>query len=129
MMYVIFNRHDYHFEIDLLTFDSELSDRPKAELTKDELDQLEEYEFKHGPLSLINDSMKTKTPVIISLRNNHKIIARVKAFDRHCNMVLENVKELWTERRGNKAENKERFISKLFLRGDSVIVVLKAPMQ
>lgn len=120
---------DTPIEIDILTVGSELSDRPRAELTKDELDQLEEYEFKHGPLSLINDSMKSKTPVIISLRNNHKIIARVKAFDRHCNMVLENVKELWTERRGNKAENKERFISKLFLRGDSVIVVLKAPMQ
>lgn len=117
--------------ITLLTFlsYSELIDRPKAELTSDELEQLEEFEFKHGPLSLINDSMVTKTPVIISLRNNHKIIARVKAFDRHCNMVLENVKELWTEKRGNKSENKERFISKLFLRGDSVIVVLKAPVQ
>lgn len=107
----------------------ELADRPKPELTNDELEQLEEFEFKHGPLSLINDSVVSKTPVIISLRNNHKIIARVKAFDRHCNMVLENVKELWTEKRGNKAENKERFISKLFLRGDSVIVVLKAPVQ
>lgn len=108
---------------------SELIDRPKSELTQEELEQLEEFEFKHGPLSLINDSMVSKTPVIISLRNNHKIIARVKAFDRHCNMVLENVKELWTEKKGKKLMNKERFISKLFLRGDSVIVILKAPIQ
>lgn len=108
---------------------SELIDRPKSELSKEELEQLEEFEFKHGPLSLINDSMLTKTPVIISLRNNHKIIARVKAFDRHCNMVLENVKELWTEKKGKKIMNRERFISKLFLRGDSVIVILKAPVQ
>ncbi|QLG74361.1 hypothetical protein HG535_0G02450 [Zygotorulaspora mrakii] len=107
----------------------ELIDRPKSELSKEELEQLEEFEFKHGPLSLINDSMLTKTPVIISLRNNHKIIARVKAFDRHCNMVLENVKELWTEKKGKKIMNRERFISKLFLRGDSVIVILKAPVQ
>ena len=35
--------------------------------------------------------------VLINVRNNHKLLARVKAFDRHCNMVLENVKELWTE--------------------------------
>ncbi|AQZ12580.1 SMD2 (YLR275W) [Zygosaccharomyces parabailii] len=105
----------------------ELVDRPKSELSSEELEQLEEYEFKHGPLSLINDSILSKTPVIISLRNNHKIIARVKAFDRHCNMVLENVKELWTEKKGKKVVNKERFISKLFLRGDSVIVILKAP--
>lgn len=79
-------------------------------------------------MSLINDAMASNTPVIISLRNNHKIIARVKAFDRHCNMVLENVKELWTEKSGKKTVNRERFVSKLFLRGDSVIVVLKAPM-
>lgn len=83
-------------------------------------------------MSLINDAMMTRTPIIISLRNNHKIIARVKAFDRHCNMVLENVKELWTEKNSKdktQTINKERFISKLFLRGDSVIVILKAPVQ
>lgn len=33
----------------------------------------------------------------IKRRNNHKLLARVKAFDRHCNLVLENVKEMWTE--------------------------------
>lgn len=108
---------------------SALADRPKSELSPEELEQLEEFEFKHGPLSLINDSVITRNPVIISLRNNHKIIARVKAFDRHCNMILENVKELWTEKKGKRVINKERFISKLFLRGDSVIVVLKAPVQ
>lgn len=90
---------------------------------------MEEFEFKHGPMSLINESMISRTPVIISLRNNHKIIARVKAFDRHCNMVLENVKELWTEKRGKNSVNCERFISKLFLRGDSVIVVLRPPLE
>ncbi len=71
----------------------------------------------------------TRNPVIISLRNNHKLIARVKAFDRHCNLVLENVKELWTEKKNKQTINRERFISKLFLRGDSVIVILKAPLQ
>lgn len=110
-------------------YSDQLLDRPKIELTKEELKQLEEFEFKHGPMSLINDAMLSRTPVIISLRNNHKIIARVKAFDRHCNMVLENVKELWTEKERNQTVNKERFISKLFLRGDSVIVILKAPVQ
>jgi small nuclear ribonucleoprotein D2 len=45
-------------------------------------------------------------------------------------MVLENVKEMWTEYPRNakgekqKGVNKDRFISKLFLRGDSVILVL-----
>lgn len=71
---------------------------------------------------------RTHNQVLISCRNNRKLLARVKAFDRHCNMVLENVKEMWTEnaagKRGTKPINKDRFISKMFLRGDSVILVL-----
>jgi small nuclear ribonucleoprotein D2 len=41
-------------------------------------------------------------------------------------MVLENVKEMWTEKGkgSSKGVNKDRFISKMFLRGDSVILVL-----
>ena len=35
--------------------------------------------------------------VLINCRNNRKLLGRVKAFDRHCNMILENVKEFWTE--------------------------------
>ncbi|CAM4619234.1 unnamed protein product, partial [Lepidochelys kempii] len=52
----------------------------------------------------------------------------------HCNMVLENVKEMWTEvpksgkgKKKSKPVNKDRYISKMFLRGDSVIVVLRNP--
>lgn len=109
--------------------------------------------------------------VLINCRNNHKLLGRVKAFDRHCNMILENVTELWTEvglwswagkgfghvhdaacepmsfygcfldtrdaglaalqipktGKGQKASrpvNKDRFINKMFLRGDSVVLVL-----
>lgn len=35
--------------------------------------------------------------MLINCRNNRKLLGRVKAFDRHCNMILENVKEFWTE--------------------------------
>ena len=90
--------------------------------------------------------------MLINCRNNRKLLGRVKAFDRHCNMVLENVKERWTEaravRRGAagpaltrspqvprtgkgqkkaKPVHKDRFITKMFLRGDSVILVLRNP--
>lgn len=99
--------------------------------------------------------------MLINCRNNRKLLGRVKAFDRHCNMVLENVKEMWTEVRhrccaarhtirhstsrplcvspaaqvprtgkGQKKAKpvyKDRFITKLFLRGDSVILVLRNP--
>jgi hypothetical protein len=37
--------------------------------------------------------------VLINCRNNHKLLGRIKAFDRHCNLVLENVREMWTEAR------------------------------
>ena len=48
--------------------------------------------------------------------------------------VLENVKEMWTEQprsgkgaKAARAVNKDRYISKMFLRGDSVILVLRNP--
>ncbi|KAJ5678086.1 uncharacterized protein N7477_003719 [Penicillium maclennaniae] len=129
----------------------DLLNKPKNELTEYEVAQVEEHELTAGPLSLLQTATRTHTQVLISCRNNRKLLARVKAFDRHCNMVLENVKEMWTEKpKGNKGKgvNKDRFISKmyvrasaaicyryrtpvdslfyvlLFLRGDSVILVL-----
>jgi len=41
--------------------------------------------------------IKTLVQVLINCRNNKKLLGRVMAFDRHCNMVLENVREMWTE--------------------------------
>ncbi|PNY25312.1 Small nuclear ribonucleoprotein Sm D2 [Tolypocladium capitatum] len=94
-----------------------------------EIAQLEEHEFSAGPLSILQTAVRQHVQVLISIRNNRKLLARVKAFDRHCNMVLENVKEMWTETSKTesgktKSVNKDRFISKMFLRGDSVILVL-----
>ncbi|KAI8049590.1 small nuclear ribonucleoprotein Sm D2 [Syncephalis plumigaleata] len=106
--------------------------KPKSELTEEELRKLEEEEFNTGPLSVLQQAVRNNTQVLISCRNNHKLLARVKAFDRHCNMVLENVKEMWSEapraakgQKKSKPVNKDRFISKMFLRGDSVILVLR----
>ncbi|KAF7720231.1 U6 small nuclear ribonucleoparticle-associated protein [Penicillium ucsense] len=105
----------------------DLLNKPKSELTEFEVGLVEEHELTAGPLSLLQTATRTHTQVLISCRNNRKLLARVKAFDRHCNMVLESVKEMWTEKpKGNKGKgvNKERFVSKMFLRGDSVILVL-----
>ncbi|KAL9266012.1 putative small nuclear ribonucleoprotein Sm D2 [Drosera capensis] len=84
----------------------------------------EEEEFNTGPLSVLMMSVKNNTQVLINCRNNKKLLGRVRAFDRHCNMVLENVREMWTEvpktgKGKKKAQpvNKDRFISKMFLRG------------
>ncbi|RDH37812.1 hypothetical protein BDQ94DRAFT_135074 [Aspergillus welwitschiae] len=105
----------------------DLLNKPKSELTEYEVSLVEEHELTAGPLSLLQTATRTHTQVLISCRNNRKLLARVKAFDRHCNMVLENVKETWTEKPkggSGKGVNKDRFISKMFLRGDSVILVL-----
>nr|ABO26663.1 small nuclear ribonucleoprotein D2-like protein [Haliotis discus discus] len=114
---------------------SALMQKPKSEMTPEELSAREQEEFNTEPLSVLTQSVKNNTQVLINCRNNKKLLARVKAFDRHCNMVLENVKEMWTEvpktgkgKKKSKPVNKDRYISKMFLRGDSVILVLRNPL-
>ncbi|KNC49328.1 small nuclear ribonucleoprotein Sm D2 [Thecamonas trahens ATCC 50062] len=102
-----------------------------------ELEQPEvpkEGEGVAGPLSMLADAVKNSTQVLIALRNNRKLLARVRAFDRHFNMVLENVSVFWTEKGGKgrgvkRAEDveKDMFVSKMFLRGAGVVLVLKNP--
>ena len=72
----------------------ELANRPKGELSEAELAELEMFEFRNGPLSVLQTAMQNHDQVLISLRNNRKLLARIKAFDRHSNMVLINVKEV-----------------------------------
>ncbi|KZT21636.1 Sm-like ribonucleo protein [Neolentinus lepideus HHB14362 ss-1] len=99
---------------------------PKSELDEAQLRQLEEHEISQGPLSVLQQAVRNHTQVLISLRNNKKLLARVKAFDRHSNMVLENVKEMWTEvpkGKNKKPVNKDRFISKMFLRSEPGVIL------
>jgi small nuclear ribonucleoprotein D2 len=109
--------------------------KPKSEMTPEELAKREEEEFNTGPLSVLTQSVKNNTQVLINCRNNKKLLGRVKAFDRHFNLVLENVKEMWTEipktgkgQKKSKPVNKDRYISKMFLRGDSVILIIRNPL-
>lgn len=80
---------------------------------------------------MLTKSVKANNEILIALRNNKKLLGRVKAFDRHMNMVMENVQEVWTEmpKKGKKGKpmTNIRYIPKLFLRGDSVIYILKNP--
>ena len=54
-------------------------------------ERAEEERFRTGPMSVLTDSVKNQTQVLISVRNNRQLLGRVKAFDRHMNLVLENV--------------------------------------
>lgn len=135
----------------LISISSTTPHEPRSRVANETQDDHDE-----GPLSVLKQSVKNNTQVLINVRNNHKLLARVKAYDRHCNMVspatsvlsffsktiltkdsyasqvLEHVKEMWSEipksgKNSKKPVNKERFISKMFLRGDSVILVLRNP--
>lgn len=124
---------------------AEFLNTPNSELDEQQIRLKEEYQISQGPLSVLQSSVRNHTQILIALRNNKKLLARVKAFDRHSNMVLENVKEMWTEivswsmwleqsttsadhaflqpkSKNRKPINKDRFIPKMFLRGDSVVL-------
>lgn len=98
------------------------------------VDTDKEAEFKTGPMSVLRRAVESETQVLIKLRNSRAVLARIKAFDRHFNMVLQDAAELWTEfpkgsKTGTRPVQKDRFIGKVFLRGDSVILVLPNPNQ
>lgn len=110
---------------------SHLVSRPRSELSQDELAQLEQYEMTHGPMAQLTEAVRSGAHVLISCRSGRKVLGRVRAFDRHFNMVLEDSREIWTPpvRKGKcrtaaKPYNRERFVSKMFLRGDSVVLVV-----
>jgi len=97
-------------------------------------------DLRTGPFSVLYNAVKGNTQVLVNVRNNHKLLGRVKAYDRHMNLLLEDVKEMWTERsKGGKgrggassrgsAVNKDRYVGKMFLRGDSVILIVSNPAQ
>lgn len=71
--------------------------RASTSRSAEEVRRSHDAEFNTGPLSLLTQSVKNNDQVLINCRHNRKLLARIKAFDRHCNMILENVKETWTE--------------------------------
>jgi small nuclear ribonucleoprotein D2 len=57
--------------------------RPRPE---DDKEESEQDQLAKGPFSILMRSVKNNSQVLINLRNNHKLLGRVRAFDRHCNM-------------------------------------------
>lgn len=88
----------------------------------------EEESFKTGPFRLLYDAVHNpKTQVVVTCRNDKKVLGKVRAFDRHFNMVLEGCNEVWTD--PGSQEPKMRFLPKIFLRGDTVILVTKVTTE
>jgi len=76
-------------------------------------------------MSLLSVIIEQDILAIIFLRNNKKIIANIRAFDKHFNLILDNIRELWNQN-NNKGilQFKERHIGKMILRGDSIILIM-----
>lgn len=83
--------------------------------------------FRTGPLSVLYAAVHTPNcQVLVSCRNDKKLVGTLRAFDRHFNMVLQGVTEAWAvQKKGAAPEVKTRFLDKVFLRGDGVILVAK----
>ena len=43
-------------------------------------------DLKVGPFSVLWKAVRGNTQVLINVRNNHKLLGRVKAYDRHMNL-------------------------------------------
>ena len=43
-------------------------------------------DLKTGPFSVLYKAVRGNTQILVNVRNNHKLIGRVKAYDRHMNL-------------------------------------------
>lgn len=78
--------------------------------------------ISQGPFSVLDTAMKDGTRVFIQCRFNKSLVGNVIAFDKHFNLVLQDVVELSAN---DKGDAKPRTIRNLFLRGESVIFIVK----
>jgi small nuclear ribonucleoprotein D2 len=45
-------------------------------------------DLKSGPFSVLYKAVQGNTQVLVNVRNNHKLLGRVKAYDRHMNLCV-----------------------------------------
>ncbi len=91
---------------------------------------MEQDEAGIGPFELLSDAVEKGYKVIIACRNDRKLWGKAKAFDKHFNLILEDVTEVWsTKLPGGKVSNQTRHIGKMLIRGDSVISVVRPPVS
>ena len=70
----------FHLFIKQSTMSSDAAGGDAAEASANDL--------KSGPFSLLYNSVRGNTQVLVNVRNNHKLLGRVKAYDRHMNLYV-----------------------------------------
>lgn len=66
------------------------------------------------PLDILNGAKDNR--VVVELKNNVRIVGKLKAFDIHINLVLEEAEE-W------ERDEMRRKIGNVFVRGDMIVMV------
>ncbi len=75
---------------------------------------MNEANFESRPLDSLNSSRNKR--VIVELKNNRQYVGKLKAFDIHVNIVLEEAEE--------RAEGEvKRKLGTIFLRGDMIVMI------
>ena len=70
--------------------------------------------FESRPLDALNNSRNKR--VIVELKNNKQFVGKLKAFDIHVNVVLEDAEE--------RADGEtKRKLGVVFLRGDMIVMI------
>ena len=70
--------------------------------------------FESRPLDALNSSRNKR--VIVELKNNRQYVGKLKAFDIHVNIVLEEAEE--------RADGEvKRKLGNLFIRGDMIVLI------
>jgi small nuclear ribonucleoprotein D2 len=48
-------------------------------------------DLRSGPFSVLYKAVSSNTQILVNLRNNHKLLGRVKAYDRHMNLCVRTI--------------------------------------
>ncbi|KAH0788665.1 small nuclear ribonucleoprotein sm d2 [Histomonas meleagridis] len=104
---------------------------PPEQQPEDFMQPSEMTNLQKGPMGPLVDAVNTKQPILVQLRSNRKLYGIPKAIDRHWNMILESVLEMWSPnvKDGKPVKIESRKIDRLFLRGDNVISVYPNPTK
>jgi hypothetical protein len=57
-----------------------------AKMNTEQTPEDNQVDLKSGPYSVLYKAVRGNTQVLINVRNNHKLLGRVKAYDRHMNL-------------------------------------------
>lgn len=104
--------------------------------TQREREEYLEKNVSEGPLGLVERARREGRSVIVSCRNDRKVIGEIVAFDYHFNLLMREVEEIGRQR-GRKGKGRKRREERevrrkmglLFIRGDSVVVIATGPTK